>query len=59
MLSRNEAFQFAMNGPFLSCVLPDCSRRPSPSVGVLEDAEKDGRSLHAPILIGLSGILHI
>src|ERR1700730_6436551 len=40
MLSTNEAFRFAMNGPFLSCVLPDCSRRPSPSVGVLEDAQK-------------------
>src|ERR1019366_9797962 len=38
LLSRDETFWFAIDGSFRSGVLPDCSRKPSPSLGMPEDA---------------------
>jgi hypothetical protein len=38
LLSRDEAFWFAINGSFRGGVLPDCSRKTSPSLGVAEDS---------------------
>jgi hypothetical protein len=40
-LSGGETFWFAINGSFRSGVLPDCSRKPSPSLGVAEDAQEE------------------
>jgi hypothetical protein len=38
LLSRDETFWFAINGSFRSGELPDCNRKPSPRLGVAEDA---------------------
>jgi hypothetical protein len=46
LLSRDEAFWFAINGSFRSGVLPDCNVTQSGRGGRFI---KDGRSLHAPI----------
>jgi len=32
-LSRDETCRFAIDGSFGSCVLPDCSKKPSPGLG--------------------------
>jgi hypothetical protein len=48
LLPRDETFWFAINGSFRSGVLPDCSRKPSPSSG-RDGRCVTGRSLHAPI----------
>ena len=49
LLSRDEAFWFAINGSFRSGVLPDCSRNRHPVWAWRKMHNKDGRSLHAPI----------
>ena len=48
LLSGNETFWLAINSSFRSGVLPDGSRRPSPTLGVAEHSQRR-RSLHAPI----------
>jgi hypothetical protein len=38
LLSRDETCQFGISDSFGSGVLPDCSRKPSPSLGVADDS---------------------
>ena len=38
LLSQDEMCRFAMSDSFRSGVRPDCSRRPSPSLGVADDS---------------------
>jgi hypothetical protein len=38
LLSRDETCEFAISGSFGSGVLPECSRKPSPSLGVADDS---------------------
>jgi hypothetical protein len=38
LLSTDEAFWFAINGPLRSCVPPKLQQKPSPGLGVAKDA---------------------